>query len=163
LVRHVRHRDPDARRQIKKLFGSLRPKTIRKLAFSSPSLRRRLERIVIPRVAQRSEEIFSRWFKKDPTRPIVYEAALLIETGRARDFKAMIVVHSPRALQMKRLIQNRGLKPKLAKKLIASQTSDLKRRKSADVWVNNRGDKRSLKRQAEKVFSWMLRELQSRT
>ncbi len=159
VARDLRKDDPVVRKKIKQLFGSTKTHVIRARVFQNPPLRKRLERILIPRIIKESERRFAKWYRAHPERPIVYEASLLIETGRARDFKKLIVISSPKKDQLRRLTEKRGLDLVSARKRLEAQTSDAQRRKHADIWVRNMGSKKELKRQAHIVFDFMKRSL----
>ena len=77
--------------------------------------------------------------------PVIYEAALLVETGRYRTMNGLIVVDCPRELRKKRLMTRDGHSPELAEQILNSQISDEERRAAATVLLENRGSLEDLR------------------
>jgi dephospho-CoA kinase len=70
---------------------------------------------------------------------VIYEAALLVETGRYRELDGLIVVEAPRAVRRQRLIAREGFSPELADRILDTQIPDETRRKASSELLENDG------------------------
>ena len=84
---------------------------------------------------------------------IIYEAALLVESGRYKSFAGLIVVDAPREERRRRLIERNGFVPELADKIIAAQLDDATRRQAATIVVENAGTLAQLEASVLRVIS----------
>jgi dephospho-CoA kinase len=96
-------------KQIKKEFGTqsyssnglLARATLAQTVFVDPVKLEKLNRLVHPRVA----EDYNHWLEQHSDRPyVIREAALIYEAGAWKDLDKVIVVSSPEALRMKRVL-----------------------------------------------------------
>lgn len=71
---------------------------------------------------------------------VVVDHPLLVETGQAHRFDALVVVLAPVDLRVARLETRRGIDPDDARARIAAQASDAERRAVADHVVDNDAD-----------------------
>lgn len=102
--------------------GSIDRGRLGALVFEDPDARRRLERIVHPRVRQgiaARMRAHDRW----PAGPrvAIVDAALLVETGSYREYDRLVVVRCPPATQVRRLEERDGLSAEQARARIAAQ------------------------------------------
>lgn len=134
-----------AHEAIVKRFGTADRAPLRELVFSDPKSRADLEAILHPLI--RDESL--RRIASCAGKPVVYEAALLVETGRYRDFRGLIVVDAPPERRRQLLIQRDGLSPEMADKILASQIDDEKRRKVATHIITNEGTLDDLRKKVE--------------
>jgi dephospho-CoA kinase len=88
---------------------------------------------------------------------VILDAALLIEAGLAEGVDVVIVVHSPREIQVERLAA-KGVGQTDARNRIASQLEPEKRLARADIVIDNSGSLEDLGRQVDKIW----KELQAR-
>src|SRR5699024_7823399 len=113
--------------RIVKRFGTDDRNRLRELVFSDSVARRDLEAILHPLIQQESlrrmEALAAAHPPGAPKLRILYEAALLVETGRHRNFTGLIVIDSSPALRRQRLIERDGASPELADRIIASQVA----------------------------------------
>lgn len=136
-------------------FGTADRAKLRERVFADPTARRELEAILHPLIAAESERRFRALadaFAGDPARFVaVYEAALLVETGRYRDLEGLIVVSAPTAVRRQRLIERDGHAPELADRILAAQIPDSDRRRVATVVIENGADRAELERRVRHV------------
>ncbi len=136
-------------------FGTADRARLREKVFADPAARRELEAILHPLIVVESERRFRALadaFAGDPARFVaVYEAALLVETGRWRDFEGLIVVSAPTAVRRQRLIERDGHSPELADRILAAQIPDSDRRRVATVVIENDADRAELERRVRHV------------
>jgi dephospho-CoA kinase len=88
---------------------------------------------------------------------VILDAALLIEAGLAEGVDVVIVIHSPREIQVERLAA-KGVGQTDARNRIASQLEPEKRLARADIVIDNSGSLEDLGRQVDKIW----KELQAR-
>ena len=111
--------------QIKQEFGEvayvnnqLDRKHLAKQVFGFPERLKKLNSIVHPRVAVD----YSSWVQSHANKPYVLkEAALLFESGSASQLDTVIVVTSPQALRIKRVMQRDGRTEAEVRKIIGEQ------------------------------------------
>lgn len=114
--------------------GNLLRQKLGERVFQNPEKRRLLESIVHPHVqrlfTQKQQEVAAR----DPRGVLIYEIPLLVESGQAANFAAVITVSADAQTRLARLVANRGLTPAAASARIEAQVSDAEREAVAD-WV----------------------------
>jgi dephospho-CoA kinase len=115
--------------------GELDRTALGRLVFGDVAARERLEAIVHPLVRRRAAEI-------EATAPadavVVHDIPLLVETGQADRFDAIVVVDVDEDVQRGRLMASRGMTEDQARARIGAQASRRQRLAFADhVLVNN--------------------------
>jgi dephospho-CoA kinase len=116
--------------------GELDRAALGRLVFADADRRRRLERIVHPRVRARSAELVG---AAPPDAIVVNDIPLLVETGQAASYPLVIVVLADTGVRVARLARDRGLSEADARARIAAQATDEQRRAVADVVIVNDG------------------------
>lgn len=129
--------------------GSLDRAKLGALVFNDTAARRRLESIIHPRVRARAAEIQA---AAPVDAVVVQDIPLLVETGQAPRFDAVVVVDAPEEVQLARLAE-RGLSASDAKARIAAQATREQRRAVATHVIDNSGDLESLERQVRAVWA----------
>lgn len=89
--------------------GSINRRRLGEIVFGNEKKRRLLNSIVHPRVFERADEMKKRIIKNDPDAVIIFDAALLIETGAYKKMGKVVVVYADEGLQIKRLMRRDGL------------------------------------------------------
>jgi dephospho-CoA kinase len=92
-------------RQILADDGSVDRGRLGAIVFRDPGALRRLEQVVHPATVARVEKLIAA--AREPV--VVVEAIKLIEAGMHRDYDELWVVTAPRSLQIRRLVEQRGL------------------------------------------------------
>jgi dephospho-CoA kinase len=131
--------------------GRLDRSTLAKLAFVDDASRHDLEAITHPAI----NEEFGRRVAKAPSDAIVVlDVPLLVESPQARErgYETVIVVEASRDVRLARL-EARGVDRADAEARMAAQAGDDERRKIATYVVDNSGDRASLRRQVDDVWS----------
>lgn len=124
--------------QILSRFGTLDRAELRKKIFSNPIARHELESILHPLIIEESKERIAQ-FADAGARVAIYEAALLVETGRYRDLDGLIVVEAPLDQRISRLMERDGTTRELALSMIQAQATDIEREKVATLLIQNDG------------------------
>jgi dephospho-CoA kinase len=119
------------------------------IVFADPEKRAQLEAIVHPRVRARAAEI-------EASAPagalVVHDIPLLVETGQASSFDAVVVVDLPVELQVERAVRDRGWSEDEARSRIAAQAGRDERRAVATYVVDNSGTLEDLRQRVTEVF-----------
>lgn len=105
--------------------------------FSDTSLRKKINQLIHPIV----REDFEQW-KKDFTREkfIFNEAAILFETGAHLNYDAVILVHAPIDIKLKRIKKRDGISEEDVLKKMKSQWSDDKKMQLTMHYILNDGE-----------------------
>lgn len=135
-------------------FGTADRARLREIVFNDPQARKDLEAILHPLIREasmREMEQLARAAGGSDSHPVpvVYEATLLVETGRYRDFAGLIVVEAPKEDRIARLITRDGSNREMAEKILAAQVSDEARRVAATHVIVNDSDLSKLRSQVQ--------------
>ncbi len=127
-----------------RLFGTADRAKIREIIFKDSEKKTALEAAFHPLIHRESLDQFLK-LTRAGHRWIVYEAALLVETGRHLDLSGLIVITLDRKNRVQRLMKRDGLSRALALKIIANQSDDALKSSVATVVVENTGRPSDLK------------------
>jgi dephospho-CoA kinase len=122
--------------------------------FRDDDARRRLERIIHPRVRARSAEMTR---EAPPDAIVVNDVPLLVETGAAPSYHLVLVIDAERDRRIRRLVETRAMTEEQAAARIAAQASDDQRRQAADVLLDNNGDLAGLHERVDALVRLRLR------
>jgi dephospho-CoA kinase len=120
------------------------------LVFGDEDARRRLEAIVHPLVFERIVELET---GAPAGAVVVHDIPLLAESGRADTFDAVVVVDAPQAVQVERMVRDRGWTEADALARIAAQAAPEDRRAIATYLIENTGTREELRRRVEKIYA----------
>ncbi len=118
--------------------GALDRDALARVVFRDAAARRRLEAIVHPAVAAAARERAARYVAAGAPW-VLYDAALLVETGAYRELSALILVAAPLELQIARLMERDGLARGAALRRIEAQLPLEEKRRVADFVIENTG------------------------
>jgi dephospho-CoA kinase len=114
--------------------GSLDRAALGALVFGDDEARRRLEKVIHPRVRARTADLTG---AAAPNAIVVNDVPLLVETGLSPSYHLVLVVETRRELRIRRLEETRGMTAEEAAARIAAQATDVERRAAADVLLTN--------------------------
>ncbi len=129
--------------------NSINRKKLAEIVFNNKKKRELLNSIVHPRVLKRAKEIEKEIVKKDPEAVIIFDAALLIESGAYKKMDKNIVVYADEDVQVKRLIKRDGLTKDEAKKRIKAQMPLRQKVRFADYIIDGNKVLNMVKKQAK--------------
>ncbi len=109
------------------------------IVFADPAALKRLNSIVHPKMFARMREMVDAVRTGGERKPIVIEAAILIEANWQPLFNEIWLVVASRDRVIERVERDRGLKPEQTEARIKAQLSDDDRRKYATTVVTNNG------------------------
>lgn len=133
--------------------GLLDRRRLAAVVFSDPGARRRLEALTHPLVgAAISSELERLAAGADAQRAIVVvDHPLLVETGQAARFDALVVVLADADSRVARVVGERGLAPDEVRARIDAQASDAERRAVATHLLTNDGSPEDLAREVGRL------------
>lgn len=121
------------------------------LVFNDKDARRRLNAIVHPLVrewmAARTVEAV-----EAGSEVVVQDVPLLFENGLAGLYSTVVLVYVPEHLQVKRLVEGRGLTHERARAMIAAQMPIEEKRKLAPHVIDNTGSQEETRRQVGQIW-----------
>ena len=131
----------DIIKAIQDSFGSsvfendiLNREKLAKIVFNNPERLEELNSIVHPAVKKH----FEQWLLNNQSAPyIIYEAAILFESGRYKDCDIVITVTAPIELRIERVIKRDNTTRELVLKRINAQWTDDKRILKSDFIIEN--------------------------
>lgn len=129
--------------------GSLDRPALGRIVFADEERRRRLEAIIHPRVRALSARLED---AAPPDAVVVHDIPLLVETGQGDRFDAVLVVDVPEAVQVDRMVAERGWERVDAEARIAAQASREQRRAVATYLIDNTGTLADLRARVEEIY-----------
>lgn len=129
--------------------GDLDRPAMAALVFGDPERRRRLETIVHPLVRARGADLEA---AAPAGAVVVHDIPLLVETGQADRFDAVVVVDVPVETQIDRMVALRGMTRAEAEARIAAQASREERRAAATHLILNDASLAQLRTRVEEIY-----------
>ncbi len=136
--------------------GSIDRQVLADIVFADSSKLALLNEITHPEIFKQIAERLEAAAGRDVV--VVLDAALLIETGLAEGVDVLVVVHSPREVQVERLTA-RGVPESDAERRVSVQLAPEKRLARADVVIDNQGSLEELGRRVDQVWADLVRRL----
>ena len=127
--------------------GNLDRTRLRKTVFSDPGLRRQLEAILHPRIRERAEALTEQ--VKGPYCVLVIP--LLVETSGDYPLDRILVIDSPRELQVERIAARDGLSESEIEAILETQASREQRLAIADDIIVNDASPEHLRSEIERL------------
>jgi len=132
--------------------GNIDRKKLRELVFTDPERRKRLEDILHPAIQRRTVELM-REAAKAGAELVIYEAPLLVETGRHKELDGLLLITADVERRAERMsARNPDISPELALQIMAAQMPQEEKRKNSNWVIENDGTLEDLRKQVE---SWI--------
>jgi dephospho-CoA kinase len=122
------------------------------IVFADPAALKRLNAIVHPKMFARMGEMVAAMRRGGEARPIVIEAAILIEANWQPLFDEIWLVTASREHVIERVERDRGLKPEQTEARLRAQLSDDERRKCARREIRNDGTLAELRDEVTRLW-----------
>jgi len=132
--------------------GTLDRRKLGNIVFADREAKEKLDRIVHPPLLRRLRVGIQETLREDEDRPVVVDAALIVEWGIEDWFDAVVVVRTSEGMQIERLVRRNGLSRKEAVDRIRSQMSDAEKAKTATFVIWNDGGVEELRQRALEVW-----------
>src|SRR5271169_1158364 len=123
------------------------------IVFREPAKLTKLTDAVWPATKQRIGELIAEARAKGGRKPIVVEAAILIEANWQSVFGEIWLITAAKQSVVERVERERGLKPEQTEARIKAQLSDDERRKHATLVIENNGTIAELQQQLARVWA----------
>jgi dephospho-CoA kinase len=130
--------------------GRLDRARLASVVFGDEASRRRLEAILHPLIRARAAEIED---SSPPDALVVHDIPLLVESGQADRFDAVVVVDVPVEVQVERMVRDRGWTREEAESRVAAQAGREERRSVATHVIENTGTRDDLRERVTEVVS----------
>ena len=149
-------------REILEPDGQIDRKKLGILVFNDPEKRRRLEELTHPEIRARQAGILEALAADGFDGIVIFDAALLVETGRAKNMDRLVVVTTDEATQTKRLVLRDNISKEEAARRIRSQMPLSEKVKLAHYVIDNSGSPEATERQVKEVHRKLQADLQTR-
>lgn len=141
--------------------GQLDRKKVADLVFGDEEARETLNAILHPRIGAAGAK-YIQGYHDHPAPYVVYEGALLVETGAHKAFQALVVVSAEESVQRLRLIARDGFSVSQANARIDSQLPLDRKVAAADYVVVNNGDIEGTRKQVAKIHEELVERFGSK-
>jgi len=132
--------------------GSLDRKELGSRVFGDAGALGDLNAIVHPEVRRLYSTAVQSAGLQNPNSVVVYDVPLLAEARSTEEFDAVVVVHAPAELRIRRLVELRGFSQQDAEARVNSQASDDERLALATVVIDSSVSEEETKRQSRELF-----------
>jgi dephospho-CoA kinase len=123
------------------------------IVFKDPAKLTELTDAVWPATRQRIREMIAEARAQGERKPIVVEAAILIEANWQSVFDEIWLITASKESVVERVARDRGLKPEQTEARIRAQLPDEERRKHATLVIENNGTIAQLQQQLERIWA----------
>jgi dephospho-CoA kinase len=137
--------------------GSVDRSKLGPIVFKEPAKLGKLTAAVWPATRQRIREMIAEARAKGEGKPIVVEAAILIEANWQSVFDEIWLVVASKEFVVERVERERGLKPEQTEARIKAQLPDEERRKHATLVIENNGTVAQLQQQLAQIWAEALK------
>jgi len=141
--------------------GALDRKRLGALVFADAQKRKRLEELTHPAIRVRQQRILSVYEEEAFEGIVIWDAALLIESGGAKGMDRVVVVTADPAAELRRLVERDGFSEEEARGRMASQMPLAEKVKVADYVIDNSGSRAETERRVREVYRALLDELKA--
>ncbi|MDE2998156.1 MAG: dephospho-CoA kinase [Gemmatimonadota bacterium] len=158
--------DPAVLRSLAKTFGrgildengELVRRELGRRAFASMEARNRLNAIVWPTLTGKLKDRARNALSQRPERPVVIDAALILEWGDRRELcDTLVVVTAPESVRVRRAMERTGLSEAEVRERMACQLPESAKVEAADFVIENAGSAAELEARALSVWRQIVR------
>ncbi len=132
-------------------FGTADTEVLRERTFSDLNFKAELEGLLHPLILEESLSQMKEALQ-GAQGPVFYESPLLIEKGRASQFRGLIVVLASTELRLQRLLTRSGMTSELARRILQTQATDAERRKQGTYILENQGSLPDLQKATQELY-----------
>ena len=141
-ARNLQNNDLQVKKSLKELLGEkiynqkgeLDRTSLARIIFNDPILLNKVNSIIHPAVRRQ----FMLWCDIHTKEPyLLYEAAILLESGHSSDFDKNILVYSDESIRIERVVKRDHTTEALVKQRIKNQMPDIQKIKLVDYTIEN--------------------------
>ena len=137
--------------------GRLNRPALARIVFNDEQARLRLNAIVHPAIREHAAQLVEQAQSEPGFSGVVLEdIPLLVETGDPSAFEGVVVVRTPLATRLQRLVSSRGMSEEDARARIAAQATDEQREAIATWIIDNGGSLEETAEQVRTVWAQMI-------
>ncbi len=136
--------------------GTVDRRKLGPIVFGDPAQLKKLNSIVHPKMLARMHEMVAEMRAGGETRPIVIEAAILVEANWMPLFDEIWLVTASHQRVIERVARDRGMKPIEIEARIRAQLSDEQRARHASLTIRNDGTIEELRAKIEREWTGAL-------
>jgi dephospho-CoA kinase len=133
--------------------GGIDRSKLAEIVFHDASERGRLEAAVHPLVFDESLRRLERVANETRAEIVLYDAALLVETGRHEAFQRVVVVTAPEEVQVERVMARDGIGEDQARRRLQAQMALTEKAAVADYLIDNGGSWTDTRREVRRVLT----------
>jgi dephospho-CoA kinase len=137
--------------------GAVDRRRLGRMVFDDPVALRQLNRLVHPAVRQRMRQMIVQIRRRAPQAVVVLDVPLLIEGGLYRTVDVVVVVVASRRVQVARLRRRTQLPIREIERRLRRQMSLTRKRRYANVIVDNGGSRRATQQQVKRLWQNAIR------
>ena len=137
--------------------GSVDRELLGAVVFGDPAKRARLEAIIHPYVFAEEARLFREITAEDPRAVVLFDAALLIETGAHKRKDRVIVVTAGERTQLRRLMERNRLTEEEARRRIRSQMPLAEKATVADYVIDGTLPVEQLRAEVRRIYEELKR------
>jgi len=141
------------------LDGRLDRARLGSIVFPDPARRRRLEAITHPAIRARFEGIMADLERQGFDGLLIWDAALLVESGGHKKMDKVVVVTADPATQLRRLMARDRCTEEAARARTASQMPLAEKARAGDYVIDNSGTREETARRVREVHAALLEDL----
>ena len=146
-------------REVLQAEGRLDRARLGEIVFPDPVKRKRLEAITHPAIRARFEKIMADLERAGWDGILIWDAALLVESGGNKKMDRLVVVTTDAATQLRRLMGRDGVSEEAARARTASQMPLAVKARYADYVVDNSGTPQQTEARVREVYRALLDDL----
>jgi dephospho-CoA kinase len=136
--------------------GNLDRARLGAIVFADAEARHRLEALTHPAIAAVARARIEALHHAGH-RVVVYEAALLVESGRQREMDLLVVVIADDEVRMRRLMERSQLSREAAERRLAAQLPQSAKAAAADFVIDNSGPRQQTRARVQEVWRRIIR------
>jgi dephospho-CoA kinase len=137
---------------------TLNRKKVGDIVFSDAEKRKKLERIIHPKIAAEKLMEIKGIAKKDNQAIVIIDIPLLIETNKQDTVDKVVLVYTSPQGQVERLVKRDGLSLEDAHKRLTSQMPIEDKKKYAHYIINNDGPLGKIQKEVKEIFRELKKE-----
>jgi dephospho-CoA kinase len=146
-------------REVLQAEGRLDRARLGEIVFPDPVKRKRLEAITHPAIRARFEKIIADLERAGWDGILIWDAALLVESGGNKKMDRLVVVTTDAATQLRRLMGRDGVSEEAARARTASQMPLAVKARYADYVIDNSGTPQQTEARVREVYRALLDDL----
>jgi dephospho-CoA kinase len=139
--------------------GRLDRARLAEIVFPDPVKRKRLEAITHPAIRARFEQIMADLEREGFDGILIWDAALLVESGGHKKMDKVVVVTTEPATQLRRLMARDDSTEEAARARTASQMPLEDKARSGDYVIDNSGSREATQARVREVYRALLEDL----